>query len=210
MKQVKVGNNNSSARINSVSKKYERRNEIILAATNLFSDKSYHDVTMEDIAEEVGVAKGTIYLYFSSKEKLYLEILENSFEAIESLLQDEIEKKDSAPVKLKKILTLIFSFYRENKRVLKILGRDETHLIREHYELTERWRLNRIKLYQKIIQKGISEGTFIDQNPKLRALMIYGAIGAVMTYYDFSKSPKIVSEEVFSQLSSGLLISNLN
>ncbi|NIP30437.1 MAG: TetR family transcriptional regulator [Candidatus Dadabacteria bacterium] len=210
MKQLKVRSKDTSARLNARSKKFERHNEIISAATDLFSDKSYHDVTMDDIAEEVGVAKGTIYLYFSSKEKLYLEILENSFEAIESLLQDEVEKNDSAPEKLKKILTIIFSFYRKNKNVLKILGRDETHLIREHYELTERWRLNRIKLYEKIIQKGITEGTFIDQNPKLRALMLYGAVGAVMTFYDFSKSPKIVSDEVFSQLSSGLLINNLN
>lgn len=205
MKQLKVRSMSSAPDMGARSKKHERHNEIIKAATDLFYDKSYHDVTMDDIAEEVGVAKGTLYLYFSSKEKLYLEILEKSFAAIESTLQEEIEKKDSAPVKLKKILTLIFGFYRENKKVLKILGRDETHLIQEHYELTERWRLNRIRLYETIIQKGISEGAFIDQNPKLRALMLYGAIGAVMSFYDFSISPEIVSEEVFSQLSSGLL-----
>ena len=59
-----------------------RREEIIKVASNLFSKKSYHDVTMDQIAGEVGVAKGTIYLYFESKENLYLGILENTFETI--------------------------------------------------------------------------------------------------------------------------------
>ncbi|MGH7884057.1 MAG: TetR/AcrR family transcriptional regulator [Thermodesulfobacteriota bacterium] len=196
---------NSSGRSDLRTKKFERSENIIKVATNLFYDKSYHDVTMEEIAEAVGVAKGTLYLYFSSKEKLYLEILESSFEAIESILQKEIEKNDPAPKKLKKVLTIIFSFYMENKKVLKILGRDETHLIREHYELTERWRINRIKLYEKIIEKGIKEGSFKDQNVKVIALILYGSIGAVMSYYDLSKPAEIIADDVFRQLSSGIL-----
>ena len=52
-------------------RKSGRKGEIIEAAAKLFSNKSYHDVTMDQIAQEVGVAKGTIYLYFDSKEKLY-------------------------------------------------------------------------------------------------------------------------------------------
>ena len=113
-----------------------RRERILKVASELFSLKSYHDVTVDEIASAVGVAKGTIYLYFPSKERLYLEILEDSFEAIESLLEKEIAKSDSAPVKLKKVLRLIFEFYEMNLDVLRILSRDETHLIREHFQFT--------------------------------------------------------------------------
>ena len=49
------------------SRKFRRRDEILRAATDLFSEKGYHEVTMEEIAEEMGVSKGTIYNYFSSK-----------------------------------------------------------------------------------------------------------------------------------------------
>ncbi|HXP52040.1 MAG TPA: TetR/AcrR family transcriptional regulator, partial [Bacteroidia bacterium] len=142
------------------SKRARRSKEIIRIAAQLFSEKSYHDVTIDEIAAKVGVAKGTIYLYFKSKERLYLEILENGFEAIESLIEKEIAKSDPAPEKLKKVLMLIFGFYRQNLDVLRILSRDETHLIREHYRFTEQWRHRRVKLYEKILEKGVKEGSF--------------------------------------------------
>lgn len=188
------------------SRKFRRRDEILRAATDLFSEKGYHEVTMEEIAEEMGVSKGTLYNYFSSKENLYLEILKESFEAIEALLHEEVENSDPAPLKLRKLLTTIFTFYRQNLEVLRILSRDETHLLKEHFELTEKWRTRRVRLYEKTIEKGIEEGSFVRQNPRLRALMLYGAVGAVMVHHDFSIDAGEVADAVFSQLASGLLI----
>ena len=209
------------------SKRARRRKEIIRIAAQLFSEKSYHDVTIDEIAAKVGVAKGTIYLYFKSKERLYLEILENGFEAIESLIEKEIAKSDPAPEKLKKVLMLIFGFYRQNLDVLRILSRDETHLIREHYRFTEQWRHRRVKLYEKILEKGVKEGSFRLINTKLTALIIFGLVRSVMFFYKMDKdeeetlessqpwfpesnyktdkSAKEIAEEVFSVIGRGIL-----
>lgn len=187
-------------------RKTGRKEEIIKAAANLFSQKSYHDVTMDDIAEKVGVAKGTIYLYFDSKEKLYLEILEETYEEIESILERETAKSDSAPEKLKKVLGLIFNFYLQNLDALRILSRDETHLIREHFEFTEHWRLRRIKLYRKILEKGINEGSFRHSNTELTALIIFGLVRSVMFYYKTDDSAEDIAEEVYSMISGGILV----
>ncbi len=195
-----------SAQDAQVSRRFRRHGEILRAATGLFCEKGYHEVTMEEIAGEMGVSKGTIYNYFSSKENLYLEILKESFEAIETLLQKEIENSDPAPLKLRKLLATIFTFYRRNWKVLRILSRDETHLLKEHFELTEKWRTRRVRLYERIIKKGINEGSFVEQNPRLRALMLYGAVGAVMVHHDFSMDAGEVADAVFSQLASGLLV----
>lgn len=182
-----------------------RKEEIIKAASNLFSQKSYHDVTMDQIAGEVGVAKGTIYLYFKSKENLYLGILEHTFETIESILEREIAKEDPAPQKLKKILRLIFQFYFQNMDVLRILTRDETRLIREHFEFTEHWRHRRIKLYRKVLEKGIKEGSFRSANTELMALIIFGLVGSVMFFYPTDKTAGEIAEEVFSMISEGIM-----
>ena len=133
-------------------KRLNKKEDIIKVTAKLFSQKSFHDVKMDEIAEELGIAKGTIYLYFKSKEKLYLEILEESYKAIEALLENEIAIDEPSPVKLKKVLGIIFGFYRKNLDVLKILSRDETHLIKEHYEFTEHWRLRRLKFFLQIIK----------------------------------------------------------
>jgi len=187
------------------SKKENRREKIIKIAAGLFSEKSYHDVTVDEIADKVGVAKGTIYLYFPSKERLYLEILEYSYEAIESLLEREIAKTDPATSKLKKVLSLIFEYYRRNLDVLRILSRDETHLIREHLEFTEHWRIRRIKLYENILEKGQKEGSFRNTNTKLAALIIFGLVRSVMFFYKTDKTAGEIADEVFSVISEGIL-----
>jgi len=192
-------------RIGLHSKRENRRGKIIKVAAGLFSEKSYHDVTVDDIADKVGVAKGTIYLYFPSKEKLYLEILEDSYEAIESLLEREIAKTDPSTSKLRKVLSLIFEYYRINLAVLRILSRDETHLIKEHFEFTERWRMRRIKLYEKILEKGQKEGSFHSMNTKLVALIIFGLVRSVMFFYKTEKTATEIADEVYSVISEGIL-----
>ena len=191
---------------NKPRRKKGRKEEILDAAANLFSEKSYHDVTMDQIANYVGVAKGTLYLYFNSKEKLYLEILEDTFGEIESILEKEIAKDDPAPEKLRKVLRLIFQFYFQHMDVLRILSRDETHLIREHYEFTEHWRHRRVKLYQKILEKGIKEGSFRPANTKLTAQIIFGLVGSVTSFYQSDKNAGDIAEEVYAMIAEGITV----
>jgi AcrR family transcriptional regulator len=54
--------------------KRQARQRIVDTAARVFSEKGYHRTTMEDIAKELGVSKGAIYLYFRSKEGLVREI----------------------------------------------------------------------------------------------------------------------------------------
>ncbi len=187
------------------ARKKGRKGDIIQSAANLFASNGYHEVTMEQIAGKVGVAKGTIYLYFESKEKLYLGILEETYEEIESILEMEVAKSEDACGKLKKTLRLIFQFYRQNLDALKILSRDETHLIKEHYEFTEHWRLRRIKLYEKILEKGVKEGSFRPVNTQLTALIIFGLVRSVMFFYRADKTAIEIADEVFSMISDGIL-----
>jgi TetR/AcrR family fatty acid metabolism transcriptional regulator len=191
-------------------KNLNRKEDIIKVTAKLFSQKSFHDVKMDEIAEELGIAKGTIYLYFKSKEKLYLEILEESYKAIEALLENEIAIDEPSPVKLKKVLGIIFGFYRKNLDVLKILSRDETHLIKEHFEFTEHWRLRRLKLYEKILEKGIKQGSFNVQNPRLTALIIFGLVRSVMFFYSTKKDTTDIAEEVYHVITNGILRSKVS
>ncbi|MBN2169298.1 MAG: TetR family transcriptional regulator [Actinobacteria bacterium] len=54
----------------------ERRTlEILAAAYGVFTSKGYHNATVDDIAREAGVSKGTCYQYFASKEEIFTEVL---------------------------------------------------------------------------------------------------------------------------------------
>jgi AcrR family transcriptional regulator len=55
--------------------KEERRQVLLGAASRLLEARGYSDLTMADIAREAGLGKGTSYLYFSTKEEIFLELL---------------------------------------------------------------------------------------------------------------------------------------
>src|SRR5947209_20539247 len=70
-----------------------RRNQILDAATKVFVRQGFQHARMDDIVEESGLSKGTLYWYFKSKEDIINAILRRLFtgdlENVESLLQAE-------------------------------------------------------------------------------------------------------------------------
>ena len=95
--------------------KVERRKHILEEAARLFSSKRFDEVLMDDIAQGAGVAKGTLYTYFSDKEELYFAVI---FEGI-SRLNEQIQAKATGqkdPIKkLRKIVHSIVSFVSQNR-----------------------------------------------------------------------------------------------
>jgi AcrR family transcriptional regulator len=90
--QLRENNMVIKRRAISDEQKEERRQAILDAALQLFQETSYEAVNIADVAEKAGVAKGTIYLYFKTKEGLFLALLTQEFEAwfdeAESLLKE--------------------------------------------------------------------------------------------------------------------------
>lgn len=64
----------------------ERRREILIAATTLFREKGYADTTIGEIARAAGVAAGTVYLYFPSKDHILLALHDQFHEGLASLI----------------------------------------------------------------------------------------------------------------------------
>ena len=59
-----------------------RRSELLTAARAVFAKKGFHDASIEEIAEMAEVAKGTVYLYYKSKNELYMEALRFGLESL--------------------------------------------------------------------------------------------------------------------------------
>ncbi len=62
--------------------KERRRGEILGIAWRLFRERPYGGITVSEVAREAGFAKGTAYLYFESKEEMFLSALERQLRAI--------------------------------------------------------------------------------------------------------------------------------
>lgn len=73
--------------------KEERRLHILNTATHLLLERGYDQIQMLDVAKEAGLAKGTLYLYFRTKEELFLTILSESFERWFDDLNDRLKNQ---------------------------------------------------------------------------------------------------------------------
>lgn len=80
--------------------KEQRRNDIIKVSRKLFADKDFDKVSMEEIAKEVGLGKGTLYLYFKNKESLYFAVVLKGIEIWADMVKNEVEKGKTGLEKL--------------------------------------------------------------------------------------------------------------
>ena len=77
-----------------------RREEIVLAAEKVFFSKGFDPATMDDIAEEAELSKGTLYLYFKSKEDLHMAVARKSIRLLRTLTLKATEGGGTALEKL--------------------------------------------------------------------------------------------------------------
>ena len=73
--------------------KQQRREDIIRAAERVFFSRGFHEATMDDIADQAELSKGTLYLYFKSKEDLHTEVAHKATSMLTSAM-DGIEKME--------------------------------------------------------------------------------------------------------------------
>jgi AcrR family transcriptional regulator len=74
--------------------KEEAKERIIQAALQVFSEKGYHQATMEDVATRIGVSRGALYQYFKSKEELLYAIIERWDQSMKNFLSPAYEGKE--------------------------------------------------------------------------------------------------------------------
>jgi len=77
--------------------KEQARQRIVEAALGVFAEKGYHETTIEDVADRLGVSEGAIYLYFKSKRDLFKAIGESGERQIKQMIPSSIDAED--PIK---------------------------------------------------------------------------------------------------------------
>jgi len=86
----------------------EREDLILQAAEEVLTAKGYHDTSMDEIAARVGIAKGTVYLHFSSKEDLVFALFERDMQKFIQVVEATIASTLSAQAKLGSILHYMY------------------------------------------------------------------------------------------------------
>ena len=97
-----------------------RRSELLLAARAVFGKKGFHDASVEEIAEMAEVAKGTVYLYYKSKNELYMAALHFGIESLNRELKQRADQPGGCLETLRALIQTKIVFFEENRDFLRI------------------------------------------------------------------------------------------
>lgn len=101
--------------------KQQRREEIIQAAEQVFFSKGFDRSTMDDVAEKAELSKGTLYLYFTSKEDLHMAVARNAIRMLKKYTQEAAEGEGSALEKLGRMGRACIEFSRSHPDRMKAI-----------------------------------------------------------------------------------------
>lgn len=148
------------------SKEYkERRNEILDTAGKLFSMKGYNKCTVNDILGAVGIAKGTFYYYFESKEEVLDAIIDRVTEIVALRAEEVSSNPKLSPVM--KLLNTILSMRVESEvdnEFMEELHKPENALMHQKSLSLMVTRVSPIMT--KVVNEGISQGIFKSDFPE--------------------------------------------
>ena len=151
------------------------KNAIYEATVKVVAEHGLDGMKMERVAEAAGVAKGTLYNYFSDKTALIVYVCQRIFEPLFEKMA-ELASGDMQPEKkLECIAGEIFGKISENVGLLSILSEYRAHEI-NHIEQHRNKVLEGIKMIAPVIAEGVSKGRFRKVDPIRAAAMFIGAI----------------------------------
>ncbi|MEO7003097.1 MAG: helix-turn-helix domain-containing protein [Ktedonobacterales bacterium] len=87
----------------------ERERLILQAAEELFLERGFYETSIDDIAARVGIAKGTVYLHFPSKEELVLALFDKGRQYFLACLDTILSSAETPPDKLRAVLEQVYN-----------------------------------------------------------------------------------------------------
>ncbi len=193
-------------------KSAKKRQYILDKARGVFSEKGFKNVTMKDIVDACEISRGGLYLYFSSTNELFLEVLSSEVDededAVGAALSGDASAGDMLALFLKEqkkeilrkknnLTVATYEFYSVNKSVTK------DNPLKSKFDTA-------VKIVEKLIENGVDSGEFVCENPLgcARNLM-YVVEGLKITSKTIGISEEAIDRELMYVL-EGLVPDELN
>jgi AcrR family transcriptional regulator len=180
--------------------------EIFEAAARIFKQKGYHATSMQDIADAVGLQKGSLYHYLSSKEDLLFRISERAIEAINARLADIRDTPVAPAEKLRAAIENHVQVLASNLDLLAVFLQEGHRLTREQQARLFQERQRYEDIFADILQEGIAAGQFRRLDVRVASYGILGMINWMHQWYQTSGrlSPSEIADLFVDLVLNGL------
>jgi TetR/AcrR family transcriptional regulator, fatty acid metabolism regulator protein len=196
--------------MNGHSARGDKRERILGSAMRVFASKGFFGAKVSDIAQDAGVADGTIYLYFKSKDDLLISLFESQMERVNAELLRAIDGATTPGDKLARFVRAYMEMVEENRHAAEVI----TIELRQSAKFMKEYRNPRfsefLKILAGIVEEGQRSGCFVvDLSAPVAARAIFGALDelALMWVTDRerkSPAPRVVADAVVKLVLGGL------
>jgi TetR/AcrR family transcriptional regulator, fatty acid metabolism regulator protein len=161
---------------------------IIEAAVRVFARKGYYNSRVSDIAREAGIAAGTIYLYFKTKDDILVTLFREKMADFVGALQKAIADEPDAASKVRRLVSLHFSMLEHNPELAEVVQVE----LRQGQKFFRGASSQEIGAYfaliGSVLEEGVTEGRFRPGLPvKVATKMLFGAMDQMATSWVLGK-----------------------
>ena len=164
-----------------VIKMNKTKRKIFETSMKLFAEKGYDATSIEEITATVGVAKGTLYYHFSSKEEIFNFLIEEGIKLLQNSIYIKTSKYTNYIDKIKAIVLIEIKIVQKYENLITIL-------LSQFYGKESRNQKCQMHVYEyieqieQIVREGINKGEIKQGEPKAMASEIYGLICSTLVY----------------------------
>ena len=162
--------------------------QIVDAAIRVFARTGYYNSRVSDIAREAGIASGTIYLYFKTKDEILVTLFREKMAEWVDVVRREIATEPDPVAKLRRLVALHFSVLESNPDLAEVVQIE----LRQGHKFFRGASAHEISAYfgliGSVLEEGIATGQIRRDVPvKLATKMLFGAMDQVATSWVLGK-----------------------
>jgi len=180
----------------SSERRQAKREQILDAAVLEIARSGYYRTTVSTIARRAGVADGTIYLYFTSKEELLVSIFERAMERFNAEAARIVDEDGAAAEdKLRRLVALHLSLLGEDRDLAVIFQVEFRHTLHILERLSRSRMRDYLALIARVVEQGKVEGVFkADMDALFAAKVVFGILDEMATDWVLSsKNTRLAS-----------------
>jgi TetR/AcrR family transcriptional regulator, fatty acid metabolism regulator protein len=171
--------------VNRNADKYLR---ILDAAVAVFAEKGFFASRVADIADRAGVADGTVYLYFKSKDEILMTAIHTAFDAFMSLARTELKKLSDPAERLRRLAFLHLDALGANRNLAVVFQMELRQSTRFLSEFSHHHMVEYLELVRDAITDGQAQGIFRrEMSDKYAANCFFGALDEMVTSWVLSE-----------------------
>jgi TetR/AcrR family transcriptional regulator, fatty acid metabolism regulator protein len=166
----------------------DKPHQIIEAAIRVFARNGYYNSRVSDIAREAGIASGTIYLYFKTKEEILVTLFRERMADFVAQLRSEIAAEPDPVAKIRRLVRVHFSVLEQNPALAEVVQVE----LRQGHKFFRGASAHEVSAYFELIgsilEEGVAAGHFHADLPvKVATKVLFGAMDQMATSWVLGK-----------------------